>query len=486
MNSAYAALLKQIEDEALGAATSAPPLDTSAVITEPTPPATTVAAPAVETAPVEPSPTTTTPVEPLRARTTPETLRTLAEKYGVHMADAAPLPPSPNNASLAADLGRAGATIGAAIGGVKPDTDFYDNIEKRGAAHAQQNDKNAAGYVDFKRQLLAKVATEKAAKGDKDPELSDPQSPRYLAAEAMVMSQPRMAALWKNTKTRAKEMNVVPDIGLFLKQYKVSNAESNQQSEDNSVRNEEAGYKKQNKALTHAETMEELRQGNREKNMVLADALKELGEIRHATVPDWSVKPDAHPTVVDGERVKLNNYKTLKVTQGLDRLMDYMKAHPDAFDKLNPLDDEKSELSVLYGKVRDAYRVAEDFGVPSGKDMQMIGDVVQDPRRFVNIFSGRDMAGFETLKRATEEERNAYNNAHGYVQPKAGATPAAAPRPQSPLDKVKARIMGGGESPEAETQPKPNGGVKIETGTTMTAKNGKTYRWDGDSWEEAK
>lgn len=428
--SAYAALLKLAEDETLGATlpTDVPvDITSAAALVDEEPSA--EAVPDVVAPPAAPvAPPAAPAVKPLR---------TVADKYGVELSDATPEPRTPNASKLAAGLSRASTTLGSAIAGVRPNYSFSDGMRKDGANEAAALDKSHDDLTNFKQQLMLRVAQDKS-KGA--PELEDPMSSEYKQLEAMYMSEPHTRKLLTEYQARAREMGVTPSMNAFVKQVKLNQG----MAQGGATERSEAGIAARNTgredSQAHAKEMAEVGVQNSFKKLSFADALKEMGEVRHAQVPDMPIRAGASPTTQDGEQVKANNYKTAAVSDGLDALMNYVRANPDAIDKLNPFGDEKSELSVLYGKVRDAYRVAAQFGVPSGKDMEMIADVVKDPRRFLNVFSGRDMAAFEALKGATLRERDLFARTRGYDPSGASTGAPKAANPKSPMEIVRERL----------------------------------------------
>lgn len=511
--SLYAALLGLPKEEAEGAAVPADPpeVETGVEVAEP-PPDSTPEQHILKTAfeagtkpdydameasmsTAAPMPKTDTDVvrekllapEPVAEPAKPS-LRSLADKYGLSLEDMLPPQPRGNDSRLASDLGRAGNTLGAALAGVKPDHSFYDNIEKRGAADAAAMDARGDSFTKFKQALMLKVAEDKAAKKSKyDPALADPNSPEFKAREAAIKSTTSGRLMLQRYYENAKASGVAPDLNQI--DAKISNFGSWDQSGQNAQMTDTRtrDLHEDQKAYDQLKRTEEY---NRSLTKLgLEDDLKQRAEMRHANVPDYVPAKDATPTAEDAQKVKLNNFKSAKVLNLLDEMKGWITQHQDVFARINPLDDPNSELSVIYGKLRDAYRVAEDFGVPSGNDMNLIADVVKDPRKLLNAFTGRDAGAYDALRRIVSKEQLMYAQSRGYV-PANGATQG----PASNQNIVRSRILGegqkvtppaGGPAPTvgpASAQPV-EGDPDLKVGDVFKAADGKTYRWDGDSWE---
>lgn len=428
--SAYSALLKKFFDDQENAIPTEVPVREPDGSVAPLPPE---IASATEAAVKEPAPLAAPEAPAVAKPEEPTPGKTLADWYGVDMADAAPTPRHSNRMVLPSAISRAGSQLGAALAGVKPDTSAGDLLYKEGASEAAALDKSADDLTNFKRQLMLRADGAKRGVGGKkyNDDLANPNSGAWKAFDIAMESTESTRGPWQKFKKDAIANGITPDANYF--DVKISTGISGDTSRYNAEQGRVATGQRQEKSFEHAKEMEGLRFGNRVTLLGLQEEFKQLADARDANVPGYAPKAGATPTKEDGGKLKISNAKHEKVKYLLSEMREYLKENPDAFDKANPFSDEKSELSVLYGKLRDAYRIAEEFGVPSGNDMAMIADVVKDPRKFLNIFSGRDEPGYKKLLDLTTKEKDIFADSLGYV---------AGSGAETPEDRVQRRIRG--------------------------------------------
>jgi hypothetical protein len=424
-----------------------------------------------------PPPAVTEPV--VAPPVAPKPIRTVADKYGVEMDDA--LPPTrvaKNENALASGLLRAGSQLAAAVGGGRPDYAAADALDKQGMADAGLKNEREDKLVDFKRQLLAKVLSDRAAKADAGQNM-DPTSEEYRATVALNKSDPASARRWDEYERNSMNEGVKPNPYEFAKAYKLGQAAGQTNTKEGQVYGFGQRKGMQEDSQEHAEKMEGIRFSNALVKLGVQEGYKLDAEARHANVYERPKLQGATPTAEHAKLVMVSDARKNRVSEGLQKLMDFMTANPDALSKMNPLDGERSELGVLYGNVRDAYRVAADFGVPSGNDMKMIDDVVKDPRRFLNIFTGRDTEGFRKLQEIVNSESDSYAKTFGYG-PRSGAPMAGAPsaQPQDPRTVLKnawkqgksavEAVVGGSPTP-APTAAPPLSGAAVQEPASPSA-----------------
>lgn len=455
----YAALMKLLEDETLGAV-HPPPLDVATEVKMD-------GVPVEPVAPIEPPPATVAPpVEPPPAvggAATRKRYTTVGADMGVDMSDAVPLPRTENPNRFAADMSRASSTLGAAIAGVKPDYGFADNMEKRGASDAAALDKSNDDDTNFKRQLLLRVVQDKAAKGD--PKLADESTPEWKSADALYSTDPRLKAQWLAYKSETRAKGLPADVNLFQKN--AVSIRSQYGADDRTDRGITSRVESREDSQAHAKEMQDREVNNWLDKADVTDWYRKQEDYRQASHPHRAIMPGVQPPSMDTQKKILDADAKADEMKILIRAVRKTVAGLSPTERINPFQNE--QLRVQYGLLRDTYRIWKNFGVPSGKDMDMIRDVVDDDRRFINIISNRNDAALDTLDGHIGAATDSFAHNYGYgAYGTGGADTAAAPPSADPRTIVRNRLMGG-----SAPTPSPAAAAPAEPGVTQVDPNQK-------------
>ncbi len=473
--SAWSALLQAMEDETLGAAK---PLPTEIPVKEPSGEVAPLVEPAPVAAPSEPAaPSAPPPAAPAER----PSMRNLAQQYGIDMNDVQPTPRTANPSRLTSDLSRASSTLGAAIAGVKPDTSYADTLEKRGASDAAATDKSNDDLTNFKRQLMLRVASDRAAKPGTGP--LDPTSAEYLAAVAHIEGNDRMKAVWDRIVAKSKEYGVVPDPYRLAKDFKLGTAEGHNQSEENSIRTQTGANTRQVKGQGFIREMDAVNHGQTVALRGLDNELKKISQANNADHPFRDFAGDVIPDVESAKLVRRNDALAAQMEFLAKKLITEIKTN-DALDQKNPLSNRV--IAETYQELLNIARDKENFGVPSGKDMEQLALMVADPRSWMEFFTDQGTASLESLIANTRARGEAfaqtnhfgpYGQKNGkaaspnFTPPGAPAAPTTAPlSPREAVKKALLRAQEAGTALTGATEVAPDAKIKVQD------ENGKTGR----------
>jgi hypothetical protein len=404
--SVYSALMQALEEE------SEAVLPTDVAVKEPNG----EIAPVVEDAAPEP----VKPLAPPLAGTPEVPARTLGDKYGLDdLSDAQPAPRAKNDLVLPASLSRAGAKLGAALAGVKAYTSAGDSIEKHGAVVAQGQDKVNDDLTKFKQQLMLRTADARSKKGDGP---LDPTAPEYLAAVAQIEGQPRTKAVWDRITARSKEFGVVPDPYRFLKDFKTGTAESQVQSDTNSLRSATQAGIRQDKGISFRREQDARDYAQTLSLRELDHELKSIKAAKDAGHPfrDFA-DSDSPPTLEEAKLVRRNDALAGQLNFLTKKLMNEIKTN-SALDKKNPL--ANAVVYQTYQEILNIARDKENFGVPSHNDMEQLGRMIANPTTWMELVSGQGIASLQSLldNNQARTEIFAQTNRFGPYGQKAGQT----------------------------------------------------------------
>lgn len=388
---------------------------------------------------------------------------TLGEAYDIPMGDATPQPRTANPNALLSGLTRAASTLTSGIAGVKPDTSFADGIQKDGDNQAIRQDKANDDLTNFKQQLLAKVVGDREVKrGSYDSGLNDPNSAAYKNMLARFQSDDTSKRFLERAQMNAK-IQGLPHLDLnTIKELKPGQAISATGASDRASTAEANKFTRMEDAQNHSKEMAGLQFNYAVQKMDYGDALKVLGEERHATNPGRDFKRDASgnqvgaPTAEMAKLVLVNDAGSRKVKMLTEKLLMAVRAS-NPVDAANPASPVRMVLAQIHQDLLNQVRVLENFGVPSGKDMEQLARSVQDPTWFRNIVTGREFGALEQLIQSNDEKADIYADTFGYGR--MGTAPAT-PTPQAQRTNAKAEIgLGAGPEVVAPPPPAPTGKV---------------------------
>lgn len=379
--SLYSALLSTLGDEEEGVI---PPLDTHVPVVAPESVDAAFAPPAP--APVEPTPPPE-PADPLadvKAKIVaaakpaqPEekpSLRSLADKYGLSMEDMLPAPPTPNRSTLASDIGRAGNTIGSALAGVKPDGSTFDRMEQRGAQSAAQQDAAIGGLTNFKRQLMLKVAEDKR-KGGKD-------KIAFEDADAFFKNDKYLAPVWAKFVADARAAGREPDVELFKSQAGGYRSQAGAQLGREYTQGE-ISKRQEDSQQFHLQTMAiggDIALDAKD----YEEKLKTARDARQAFHPDRAlIDPHRPPSEVAAREQQEIDADAQFITGQVAELRALIKENGP--DVLRVIPGFRGRILSLQQSIAAATLRANKYGVPTGKDWEMVDREIGDPTRFVDI-----------------------------------------------------------------------------------------------------
>lgn len=320
------------------------------------------------------------------------------------------------NANLAsANYARGGALIGSGIGNLsgnaaaKPDMSYADSLLKQGELDAQKLDKQNAEDTDFNQKLAIASLTDKskAEKNPYDPELNDVNSAAYKAKVAeMEFASP-------GSYKRANDAAVasgLPHLDFNRQSIKAKELLSQQGSNDRNDKNNRTKILLQSNSFNHddrkrAEEFARKLMGKEYDQRLQVDDERRKGNL----VERGFLDPSNPPSAEFAKKMVEADIHSGQVQMYADTLDKMIKA--DVAKGLNPLDN--AGIGQVYGLLRDAYRDWAKFGVPSGKDMEMIRDVVADPRDFSALVKNFTQPGYYNSAMQSIKDANEYA-AHHY------------------------------------------------------------------------
>lgn len=404
----------------------------------------------------------------------------LREKlFADNMAAMKPKAPTEIKDRLFSDLARAGSQMGAAIAGTKADTSFSDTMDKRSAEDALRQDKVNADETHFNQKLGIELMHPDKAKVDKnayDPAKADRNSAiwKAIAAEYKAADPVRFAALEAEYKANGKDIDwnyvstkpsqMMAQGGADLRNDKNNRTkimlQINTFGHDDRKRAEEFARKIFGKDYDQRLQLED---EQRKSNLVQRGFL----DANNPPNPEFAKKM-ANADIESG-----------RIEMYANKLNELVKA--DVARGLNPMDN--ANIGQIYGLLRDSYRTWAQFGVPSGKDMEMIRDVVADPRdvsAFVKNFTqpGYYDAALRSIKDANEFAAQQY----GYGPRGTGSIsqPGATGPTKNELYEAGVKTRFGNQTPPADKPaPAPQASTKVSFDL-----NGKTVSVPPEKAEE--
>lgn len=461
MNSLYAALLQAAEDEATGAAslpTDEPVLEPGGqpatveemqaepVITPPSEPP--PAAPAVKAAPAAPE--------------APKSFRDYLMQYGLSEKDVTPLQRTPNSSSFAADIGRAGNTIGAAFAGTKPDSSFYDNMEKRGAGEAAGRDAAMDSATKFKQQFMLKVGDDK--KAAKSAAMKDPSSPEYLAAVAQIKGDPDTSKRWDKVVAEARGFGVVPDPELFIKNFKMSQAVAQQGADSRTEKSQAGADRRMGLSQDFRREMVGTEATIRIAQTQYQSELKKASEARDAYHPN---RIQLGPVdIVDARKMRALDTDAQFILGQIDLLREEIRKHGN--DVLRVIPGFRGTILSVQQSIASAILRANEYGVPNGRDWEMVYKELGDPTKFVDLVTNQQddqvLQAGENIRARTEAKAREV----GYGPYASGSGKAQElPKPVAP--DVRSIVEGApapgqASAPPTATEVDPNKMIRVQDG----------------------
>lgn len=382
------------------------------------------------------SPKAPTDTAQTTAPDSPGGLRSLADKYGVTMNDVMPVPRAQNESRFAANIGRAGDTIGAAFAGVKPNTSFYDNLERQGASDAAGTDARNDAMARFKQQLMLKVASDK--------QKNAPMSPaEFKAYDIQFSSDPYLKDQWEATKKAAAEAGIQPNVELFAKQATSIRGQggASERAGQTDTRARELHRDSQDFTREMAST----HQGYSLDKAAYDDQLRLARDARDASIPDRAMLGDAKrpPTPVMAKEVREIDADAQFILPQIEKLRNLVKqTGPDV---LRVIPGMRGQILSLQQSIAAATLRANGYGTPTGSDWEQVYREIGDPTKFVDLVtSSQDdqlSQAAESIKARTEARAREYG--YGPFQKDSGLKQAM-PTPQRPdnVSYLKSKLMG--------------------------------------------
>lgn len=418
--------------------------------------------------------------------------------FANNMAAMKPKAPTENANRSAATIANAGALIGSGIGSLagnvtKPNTDFGDTLLKQGELDASKLDKNNMDETNFNQQLgIASLSDKtKAEKNPYDPELNDPHSAKYKAAIAeMEFASPGSFKKLNDAAIAAG----LPHYDFNRKSIKNANLLSDHGATERTRENIRSKLQMQGITLSHDDRKRAEEFARRilgkeyDQGLQIEDELRK-GNVAHRGFLD----PSSPPSADSAKKMVEADIQTGRIRM-YAKVLDKMIKDDNA-KGLNPLDN--MAIKQQYGLLRDSYRDWAKFGVPSGKDMEMIRDVVADPTEITSFVKAFGEPGYfdramQSVKDANEYAANQYGyGAEGTGGADRGPQPAGPSKDDIFKNGVKTRFGPKGEAapaagPAAAGQKTTPSGKPYVTRKGVADANGKIVKilyYDANSKE---
>ena len=347
-------------------------------------------------------------VEPEEASVPKLNAHTLAQLLGIKREEMLPKAPTPNANRFSADLSRAGAQIAGGIANVKPDTSYADSLEKRGADDALRQDKANMDETNFNQALGLKVLDNKMGKGGEDPDLNDPSKPAWKAMYAQYKAGNPEFLSELESQTLAAGL---PHINWNKVSIKPNVPYSQAQTNDRTDKNIKAGFGKQTRAFGQQDKVLATRFSMDLDKMSMGDAYKQAGEMRHSNIVNRATLPNATPTAGQATIVLRKDADSLVAKGAIEELVQATsKLRPE--ELANPF--ANADFKRMHQDILNKIRVNEQFGVPSGKDMEQLERLVADPTTLSAIVKDQAFDQLRGLANSVARDAEVTANNYGY------------------------------------------------------------------------
>jgi len=331
-----------------------------------------------------------------------------------------PKDPTPNPNRLSSDIARAGSMLGAAIANTKADTTFADTLDKRGTEDAFRADKAAMDETNFNQQMGLQLLHPDKLKAEKDPYdplLNDPNSAPYKQKEAMLKAgAPKFwAKVQESTKAGGKPWVDLNESHLGMK---VKDIISQEQATGRTALGVDAKVSEGQK--NRDATAERQLVGIQASfdRMGLADAYKANEDSRKSMLPNRAKRPNTYQTAEQAKTVARKDADALVAKAAIQDLIQFANTLSPA-ERLNPWQNQV--VQKKHQDILNKIRVNEQFGVPSGKDMEQLARLVSDPSSFSQIIRDQSFEVLDDLANSVARDADITADQYGYMEWKWGA-----------------------------------------------------------------